>query len=98
MPRWLGHSSRTTRRGGHRAVLERRNVLIQMGLSTFVRPAQAEAIAQRFPTVGDQVARLVLRHGFGFAYAHTGARGHVTVWGRPLQLVAAVVETTRIES
>jgi hypothetical protein len=78
--------------------LERRNVLIQMGLSTFVRPAQAEAIAQRFPTVGDQVARLVLRHGFGFAYAHTGARGHVTVWGRPLQLVAAVVETTRIES
>jgi hypothetical protein len=72
-------------------------VLIHMGLSTFVRRAQAEAVARQFPALGDHVARVVLRHGFGFAYARTGTRGHLTVWGRPLQLVEAVVETTRIE-
>jgi hypothetical protein len=76
---------------------ESRNVLIQMGLSTFQRRDRAEAVARRFPIIGDHVARLVLEQGWGFAYAHTGPRGHVTVWGRPLQLLAAVIETTPIE-
>jgi hypothetical protein len=76
---------------------ESRNVLIQMGLSTFERRDSAEAVARRFPIIGDHVARLVLRHGRGFAYAYTGTRGHVTIWGRPLQLLAAVIETTPIE-
>jgi hypothetical protein len=76
---------------------EARNVLIQMGLSTFWRREQAEATARRFPVIGDHVARLVLRHGSGFAYARTGSRGHVTIWGRPLQLVEAVADITPIE-
>jgi hypothetical protein len=76
---------------------ESRNVLIQMGLSTFLRLDGAEAVATRFPVIGDHVACLVLRHGCGFAFAHTGPRGHVTIWGRPLQLLAAVIETTPIE-
>jgi hypothetical protein len=59
---------------------ETRNVLIQMGLSTFVRRRQAEGVARRFPTIGDHVARLVLRHGYGIAYARTGPSGHVTIW------------------
>jgi hypothetical protein len=76
---------------------ETRNVLIQMGLSAFWRREHAEELARRFPVIGDRVARLELQHGWGFAYARTGSRGHMTIWGRPLQLVNAVADTTPIE-
>jgi hypothetical protein len=75
---------------------EARNVLIQMGLSMFVREPQAEGTARRFPKIGDHVARVELHPGFGTAYAPTGPPGHMTIWGRPLELVAAVVDIAPI--
>jgi hypothetical protein len=76
---------------------EERNVLIHMGLSMFVRKGQAEETARRFPVIGEHVACVSLRHGHGFAYARTGSTGHMTIWGRPLQLVAGVAEITPID-
>ena len=58
---------------------ETRNVVIQKGLSTFVRRAQAEAVARRFPAIGDHLARLVLRDGLA-SRTRVQARGHVTIW------------------
>lgn len=72
--------------------VEDRVALIQMGLSMFRRWSQAEGTARRFPAIGDHVARVSLGAGRGFAYADTGPPGHVTVWGRPVQLMKAVVD------
>jgi hypothetical protein len=76
---------------------EERNILIHLGLSMFVRQDQAEETARRFPMIGEHVARVTLRHGHGFAYARTGSAGHMTIWGRPLQLMAAVAEINPID-
>jgi len=77
---------------------EQRNVVIQMGISMFVRRTQAEGTARRFPVIGDHIAQIRLEQGFGFALARTGPPGHLTVWGRPLQLLGAIVDISPIDS
>jgi hypothetical protein len=72
--------------------IEGRIAVIQMGISMFRRRGQAEGLARRFPVIGDQIARMSLTGGRGFAYADTGPVGHMTVWGRPVQLVEAIVD------
>jgi hypothetical protein len=76
---------------------EQRSVVIQMGLSMFERTSQAASTARRFPIIGSFVARVRLTPNLGFGTADTGPPGHVTVWGRPLQLVAAVVDISSVD-
>jgi hypothetical protein len=43
--------------------------------------------------VGDSIASITLSSGRGFAYEDLGGPGgHMTIWGNPERLVAAVVE------
>jgi hypothetical protein len=76
---------------------ERHAAVIQMGVSMFRRPAQAAATARRFPKIGGFLARVHLTSGRGFGTADTGPPGHMTVWGRPLQLMAAVVDISSVD-
>lgn len=72
--------------------VEQRLVILQMGISMFERASQAAGVARRFPAIGGWLARVQLREGAGTCVARTGPPGHLTVWGRPLQLVEAVVD------
>jgi hypothetical protein len=72
--------------------VESRLAVVQMGISMYMRPAQAEKTARRWPKIGNHIAEMSLTSGEGFAYAPTGPPGHITVWGRPLQLRAAIVD------
>jgi hypothetical protein len=76
---------------------EQRSALIHMGLSMFEQPGQAAATARRFPIIGGFVARVHLTAEHGFGTADTGPPGHRTVWGRPLQLMEAVVDISSVD-
>jgi hypothetical protein len=91
------------RRGRARAVPE-----VHDGLSAFVTLSAArerwrdiEALASRRGqkvAIGDHVARVHLRSGAGFAYEDLGvASGHLTIWGDPRALAAAVREIVPVE-
>jgi hypothetical protein len=54
--------------------------------------AAATQTAQRFPKLGDYVARVELVSGWDITFARWGARTHMTVWGEPKALAALVVE------
>ena len=69
-----------------------RSAAIQMGLSMYEQSTQAEGTARLYPAIGQYVARLLVAAGQGFNLASTGQVGHWTVWGRPDQLVDAVVD------
>lgn len=56
-----------------------------MGISAYLNEDVAHETAQRFAKLGDWVARLAMEHGNGFNFAHTGHRGHLTLWGDPIQ-------------
>ena len=71
---------------------EKRSAVIHMGLSMWVRKANAHDLASRMPRIGDDVAELRLREGMGVNLAETGMPYHVTVWGRPLELIESVVD------
>ncbi|HEY3944715.1 MAG TPA: hypothetical protein VGL78_05780 [Solirubrobacteraceae bacterium] len=71
--------------------LEIESALLHFGLSTFVTLDAAADRATRWPTLGTHIARVRLEPGNGFHVAETAA-GHRTVWGRPLQLLACVVD------
>jgi hypothetical protein len=72
--------------------LEIESALIHFGLSMFVTFEAAAARATRWPKLGTHLAHLRLQPGNGFHIAETGPRPHRTVWGRPLQLLACVVD------
>lgn len=71
---------------------EASSALIQMGLSTYLARQKAAAIARRWPKIGGYVSELRLRAEHGIWFAATGEPGHVTIWGRPLQLLACVAD------
>ena len=73
------------------------NALVHMGLSTYRTSERAAAIARRWPRIGDHIAVLRLRPDHGIWFAATGEPGHITVWGRPLQLLDCVADILRIE-
>jgi hypothetical protein len=63
-----------------------------MGISIYLNEGAAHGTAQRFPRLGDFVARLVLLSGNGFNYSQTGQPLHLTVWGDPIKLHTAVAD------
>jgi hypothetical protein len=71
---------------------EHRSAAIQMGLSMYEQPSQAEQTARLFPVIGRYIARMTLSSGSGFNLASTGQVGHWTAWGQPDQFVAAVAD------
>jgi hypothetical protein len=78
--------------------LEQRSVLIQMGISFFETAGQAAAVALRYPKIGNFVARVELPLGHGICYADTGPPGHLTIWGRPLQLADAIADVRAVSA
>jgi hypothetical protein len=78
--------------------MERRSVVIQMGISLFESPEQAAGVARRFPVIGGLIALVRMESGHGFCWADTGPPGHMTVWGRPLQFVAGIVDIQDVAS
>ena len=72
--------------------IERSSTLIHMGISVYVNEGVAHGTAQRFPALGDYIARLVLKPGNGFNFARTGQPLHLTVWGDPVKLQTAIAD------
>jgi hypothetical protein len=73
--------------------LEIESTLIHLGLSMYMEPEMATATAQRWPRIGRHIATVHLEPDNGFCYANTAQPGHITVWGRPLQLMACIADT-----
>jgi hypothetical protein len=72
--------------------LEIESALIHLGLSMYLTLKMATATARRWPRIGRRVAEIHLQPENGFCYADTAQPGHITVWGRPLQLLSCVVD------
>ncbi len=72
--------------------------VIHLGLSMHLRRKMAVATARRWPRLGRHLAEVELGPGNGFCWAHTVRPGHITVWGRPEQLFACVVDILPIEA
>lgn len=69
---------------------DRRDFFRGVGVSMHTTSARAMAVARRFH-VGRGISELDLRDSAA-AWAHTGGRGHVTVWAAPEILLGAVVQ------
>jgi hypothetical protein len=78
--------------GAHPRGLETESALIHLGLSMYLRPEMAVATARRWPRIGAYIAQVQLVHGKGFCWARTAQPGHITVWGRPSQLIKSVAD------
>jgi hypothetical protein len=76
--------------------LEVESALIYMGLSMYLKREMAVATARRWQHIGQLIAEVQLEPGSGFCWAHTGHPGHMTVWGRPLQLLDCVTDILQI--
>ncbi|MGH2873734.1 MAG: hypothetical protein ACRDL5_14890 [Solirubrobacteraceae bacterium] len=76
---------------------EASSALIHMGLSMYRERSRAIDIAQRWPRIGGYVAEMHLRPEHGIWLAATGEPGHLTVWGRQLQLLACVADILGVD-
>jgi hypothetical protein len=65
---------------------------VHMGISVYLALERAADLARALPQIGEYVARVELRPEIGAAFALTAEPGHLTVWGRPLQLRAAIAD------
>ncbi len=72
--------------------VQRDSTPIWMSLSMYGSREKANAVALLFPKIGDEVARIDLVGGQGFAFAETIEPGHLSVWGHPIKLQAAVTD------
>jgi hypothetical protein len=72
--------------------IELRSTPVWMSISMFTSPSALESRMRRFSQLGSFIAEMRLEAGKGFAIAQTGAPGHVSVWGDPAMLDAAVIE------
>lgn len=72
--------------------LEVESALIHFGLSMYLEREMAATTARRWPRLGRHIAEIRLEPGNGFCWAHTAQPGHLTVWGRPLQLLACIAD------
>ncbi len=91
-PQMLGGFRSNYERNAHPRGLEIESALIHFGLSMYLEREMAAATARRWPRIGRYLAELRLEPGNGFCWAHTAQPGHITVWGRPLQLLAGIVD------
>ena len=58
-----------------------------MGISVYRAIERAMSTARAFPRIGGFVAQVQLEPEMGVAFALTAEPGHLTLWGRPLQLI-----------
>jgi hypothetical protein len=72
-------------------------MLIHLGLSMYLEPAMVSATARRWPRIGRYIATVHLEPNNGFCYANTAQPGHITVWGRPLQLLACLADILPVD-
>jgi hypothetical protein len=77
--------------------VEAAHPVIYEGISVFDSLEAATATARKFPRIGRHVAELRITHGLGVRYLRWGARGHLTLWGDPIKLSGAVVDTIPID-
>jgi hypothetical protein len=85
-------------RGKKVRLIERNDVLIHMGISTFATFEGAAALARSYwPKVGTFVAELRLVEGYGFQYTRANLKGHLTIWGRPDELQAVAEAVSAID-
>jgi hypothetical protein len=66
--------------------------VVHMGISCFRTEGAAASTARFWPVIGDHVAAVDLGPGEGFNIAETGSAQHLTIWGDPVKLAAAVEE------
>lgn len=69
-----------------------------MGISVYLalERARQTARAWQHKGIGDYVAEVRLEPEMGAAFALTAEPGHLTLWGRPLQLVRGVVDIVEV--
>lgn len=67
--------------------------LVYEGISVFDTAEAAAETARRFPRLGSHVAELHVGPATDARYFSWGARGHLTLWGEPLKLAGATVDT-----
>jgi hypothetical protein len=84
-------------RGARPRGIEAKLALIHFGLSMYLAREMAAATARRWPRLGRHLAEVELVPSNGSCWAHTGQPGHITVWGRPLQLLACVADILAVE-
>ena len=77
--------------------VERESTVIHMGISVHLTREDAAGTAQRWPKLGDHTARLDLRGGMGFNYAHTAMPGHLTLWADPVKLRSVLVDIEPVD-
>jgi hypothetical protein len=59
---------------------------VYMGVSMWSQPEVAQALAKKYPRIGDHLAVVRLNGEIGIWFAATNTEGHYTVWGRPSDL------------
>lgn len=79
-------------RGARPRGLEIESALIHFGLSMYLERRMAVATALRWPRLGRHIAEVRLEPDNGFYWAHTAQQGHITIWGRPLQLLSCIAD------
>lgn len=84
-------------RGAPPRGVEVESALIHFGLSMYLEREMAAATARHWPRLGRHLAEIEIVAGTGSCWAHTGQPGHITVWGRPLQLLACIADILPIE-
>jgi hypothetical protein len=70
--------------------VETRSAVIQMGISMYDRVEIAAETARKFRRLGEHIALVSLVPDRGINLARTGHPHHLTVWGRPEQLLPLV--------
>lgn len=67
--------------------------LVYEGISAYDTADAAAETARKYPVLGSHVAELHVGPGTEARYFWWGARGHLTLWGEPLKLAGATVDT-----
>jgi hypothetical protein len=68
-----------------------------MGISVYLAQERARETAVVWPRLGEYIAEVNLEPDIGAAFALTAQPGHLTVWGRAPQLLAAVADIVPVE-
>lgn len=72
---------------------EQSHPLVYEGISVFESREAAVETARKFPVIGSYVAELLVAAETGARFFRWGANGHLTLWGDPLKLAGATVDT-----
>lgn len=67
--------------------------LVYEGISVFDAVEAATETARKFPRLGGHVAKLRIDANTDVRYFRWGAHGHLSLWGDPLKLAGATVDT-----